>query len=97
MINAMKPLCQRLLSCRIWRNRLLAMRKALLQDRWMGQNRQSGLRCDRGYARGLCPGLECHSLSNLIKVYGIDGANSHDALDGIATIWYNTITSDKDQ
>ena len=47
----------------------------------MGQNRQSGLRCDRGSARGLCPGLECHSLSNLIKVYGIDGVNSHDALD----------------
>ena len=63
----------------------------------MGQNRQSGLRCDRVYSRGLCLGLECHALSYLIDALGIDGVNSHDALDGIATIWYNTITSDKDQ
>ena len=38
--------------------------------------------CDTlALARQLSPGLESYSLSNLIAALGIDGVNSHDALD----------------
>ena len=38
--------------------------------------------CDTlALARSLRPELECHALSHLIGVLGIDGDNSHDALD----------------
>ena len=38
--------------------------------------------CDTlALARHLLPNLDCHALSRLIDVLGIDGANSHDALD----------------
>ena len=38
--------------------------------------------CDTlALARHLLPDLDCHALSNLIDALGIDGINSHDALD----------------
>ena len=38
--------------------------------------------CDTlALARHLRPGLGCYSLANLIEEFGIDGSNSHDALD----------------
>ena len=41
--------------------------------------------CDTlALARHLCPGLGCYTLANLVETLGIDGVNSHDALDDAA-------------
>ena len=38
--------------------------------------------CDTlALSRHMCPDLKSHALANLIEVLGIDGVNSHDALD----------------
>ena len=54
--------------------------------------------CDTlALARYFLPDLDCHALSHLIDILGIDGVNSHDALDdafACANLFFKLISED---
>ena len=55
--------------------------------------------CDTlALARYFLPDLDCHALSHLIDILGIDGVNSHDALDdafACANLFFKLISEDQ--